>query len=684
MTALLERAPRGDAPSPPAERFRPDIQGLRAIAVGSVVLYHAGIGAVSGGYIGVDVFFVISGFLITSHLLREILATGGLGFGRFYARRARRILPAAFVVIALTLVGAVLFAPPTQLPSTLRDAIATSLYVPNMLFAHRATDYLAQGQAPSFYQHFWSLGVEEQFYLLWPLLLVVAFVLLRRSRARLAVAMGAVALASFAACVMVTGTDEPTAFFWLPTRAWEFALGGLVALALAGPRRLPRPLAISLAALGLVGLVIAIFGYDGQTRFPGTAAALPVVGTALLILGGTQSGPIGRALSVRPMVFVGEISYALYLVHWPVFTLAQAARGADHPLPLITRLGLLALCVPAAYLLGRLVENPVRRSRRLAGLPAWGTLVGALAVSGVVIAFAATTVSVRGRTSLAADRLAAAPTLGLNPAGTSYVPKNVTPALLDVADDNPATYSDGCHLAPGFKDIPSGCTFGANAAAPLVVLWGDSHAAEWFPALAALADAGTIRLESDTKSGCPSADLDVDYKSSTGPQSYPDCPLWRQNVLRHLADVRPALVIMSNYNHPDLPRGGYPSAGQWGSAISRTLARIPSGVHALVVGETPLASTTPADCLSAHLNHTSSCDLKRSAALVPAMLAAERSAAHAGAATYLDVGPYLCNATTCPAIIGNVEVYRDNQHLTATIAASFSPLFARQLKLVLG
>ena len=277
--------------------FRPDIQGLRAIAVGSVVLYHAGLSKVSGGYVGVDVFFVISGFLITGHLLREILSTGRLSFGVFYARRARRILPAAFAVNILTLIAATMLMPPTELKSTVHDAIATALYAPNMIFANRATDYLAQSGQPSLFQHFWSLGVEEQFYLVWPLLLVATFALVRRRRFWLGVAVGGVALVSFVACVRLTTTNQPWAFFTLPTRAWEFAAGGLTALIIASGRRLPRvPAALAVWA-GLAGLGIAIFGFTDATRFPGTAAALPVLATALVILGGAgiRSGtPSGR------------------------------------------------------------------------------------------------------------------------------------------------------------------------------------------------------------------------------------------------------------------------------------------------------------------------------------------------------------------------------------------------------
>lgn len=670
--------------------FRADIQGLRAIAVGSVVLYHAGITFVSGGYVGVDIFFVISGFLITSHLLRDVLSTGRVAFGSFYARRVRRILPASFVVNVLTLIAALLFIPTTELAGVGRDAIATALYVPNMAFAGRATDYLAQSGPPSLYQHFWSLGVEEQFYLLWPLLLVGVFALARGSRRLLGTVIVAVAAVSFVACVWLTKMNEPWAFFSLPTRAWEFSVGGLVALVLAGDWRLPRiPAALTVLA-GLTGLGVAIFVFSDATVFPGSAAALPVLATAAVILGGASSAdakqgpPASRLLGVRPMVFVGEISYSLYLVHWPIFTIARYANGQNEPLSLAYRLALLVASVPVAYLLYRLVENPVRRSRRLAALRPSRTLLSASAFSVVVVLVAIATVVATSAATISTNRAAPHMVARPNPKGTSYVPSNLQPTLAGATDDNPASYADGCHLAPKYTAIPPNCVFGTNASAPLVVLWGDSHAAEWFPALKPLADEGLIRLESDTKSGCPSADLDVDYRDGTGPQPYPECPVWRQVVLDRLTAAPPALVIMSNYNHPDLPQGGFPTPAAWSSAISRTITAIPSQTSVVVLGETPLPDTTPADCLAANISNTSACDLVRSKALVPAMVKAERTASQTPKSQYVDLSNYLCNSTTCPPIIGNVLVYRDSQHLTATFAKAMSAVVDQQIELALA
>ncbi|HEY3736101.1 MAG TPA: acyltransferase family protein [Jatrophihabitans sp.] len=677
-------------------RFRPDVQGLRAIAVGSVVLYHGGVSWLGGGYVGVDVFFVISGFLITTHLLRDVLTPGRFSFASFYARRARRILPASLVVNLFTLIAVAVLLTPLDVRAAVPDSIWTALYVPNLRFAGEATNYLAQSSFPSPYQHFWSLGVEEQFYLLWPLLLVLACwaahrFARRRSRRSVGLVLAAVTLASFVACVRLTRTSQSWAFFSPWTRAWEFAVGGLVALAFTGRLRLPRTAATCVQWAGLAGLVLAIVGYDDRTTFPGVAAALPVLATAALILGGAAPVDVSaagdrpniptRVLSVRPMRFVGEISYSLYLVHWPVLTIAAAMHGAT---PSLTeRLLLVACCVPLAYGLYRWVENPVRRSRRVGGISSRRTLLTALACSVAVIAVSLVTNVVSSHAALTSSRVAGAPKVVRNPSGTSYVPSNLQPSLAAVADDNPQSYTDGCHLAVDFTDPVTNCTFGSNPAAPLVVLFGDSHAAEWFPALQRLANEGKIRLESQTKSGCPSADLPVDWHSGTGPQPYPECPVWRDKVIARLTAAPPALIVLSNYNDPEVPDGGLASASAWSAGISDTVDRLPSTSAIAVLGETPLPGVTPAECLAKHLDDARSCAIDRGAAVDTAKQNAERTATRAANSRYIDLSSYFCNASDCPAIIGNVQVYRDSQHITATFAALMAPVLWKQLRSLL-
>jgi peptidoglycan/LPS O-acetylase OafA/YrhL len=256
-------------------RFRPDIQALRAIAVSTVLLFHAGVPGFDGGFVGVDVFFVISGFLITTHLVHELEREGRVRLALFYARRARRILPAAMVVLAATVVAVILVVPPPLAAGFLRDAAATAVYAPNIAFAVQGTDYLAES-APSPFQHYWSLGVEEQFYLGWPLLLGLLWLLLRRRRARVAVATVILVAVSFGAGVILTQVSPPWAFFGVGTRAWELGVGALVALATPALSRLPQAARLAAAVIGLAGILASATLYSSAIAFPGVAAALQI------------------------------------------------------------------------------------------------------------------------------------------------------------------------------------------------------------------------------------------------------------------------------------------------------------------------------------------------------------------------------------------------------------------------
>src|SRR5215207_8385412 len=298
-------------------RFRADVEGLRAAAVVAVVAYHAGLGGVGGGFVGVDVFYVLSGFLITGLLWEELDGTGRLRLGAFYARRARRLLPAAALVLVVTLVASAVWLSPLQVPVVARDAAAAALYVANYRFAAQRTDYLADA-SPSPLQHYWSLGVEEQFYLLWPLLLLVVFLAARRGRRSATRAAGA-------------AVSQPWAFFSLPTRAWELAAGGLVALAASRLARLPGLAAATLGWLGLEAILWSITRFGPSTPFPGAAALFPVAGTAAVLAAGCAAPRLGPDLVLRrwPLQLGGRLSYAWYLWHWPLLVLAPAVVG--HP-----------------------------------------------------------------------------------------------------------------------------------------------------------------------------------------------------------------------------------------------------------------------------------------------------------------------------------------------------------------
>ncbi len=660
--------------------FRPDVQGLRAIAVGLVLLYHAGIPLIPGGYVGVDVFFVISGFLISSHLLESLERDGRIGFAQFYARRARRILPASFAVAALTAVAALVVYPPTAIERVLRDAIATILYVPNVWFAIQNTDYLAD-HSPSPYQHYWSLGVEEQFYLFWPLVLLGLFLLARHRRRFVTVLILAVAVVSLAACIVITPVQQPAAFFLLPTRAWELLAGALVgALLLGRTWRVPAAAAAIGGWVGVAMILSAALFFDDTTPFPGSAAVLPVVGTALVLAFGaadSRGGPTA-ALSVRPMQFLGLISYSLYLVHWPLLVLPQAAVGETQPLAVWVKVLLgIVLAVPIAYLLFRFVETPLRAPaslvRRRPGVTLWGTL----AVT-VVLA-----VAIAGATAWAASRplptggeASAAPDFPVQPPqSTNFIPENLDPSLETVADDVPRLYADGCH-----HDVPTvtvqDCVYG-DADAPIrIAVFGDSHAAQWFPAVERYADdAGDASVASYTKSSCPAVSVTVLDKNVP----YLACDRWRAAVIERLTTDPVDLVVISSYSA--YPLDGVESESDrrtvWGAGLTETVqSLVDAGSRVLVIADTPRFESSPVTCVSANPFEVDACAGDRSVVLDAELSQTEHAATLEADGDFADLTDFICTASQCPIIVDNLLVYRDVNHLTATYVRYLEPALA--------
>jgi peptidoglycan/LPS O-acetylase OafA/YrhL len=375
--------------SPPhvRPRFRPDIEGLRAIAVGLVLGFHGYREPFTGGFIGVDVFFVISGFLITSLLLREQVKTGQISILGFYARRVRRILPASALVVVVTIVATYLLLGFIAGNATADDAKWTAVFAANIHFGLLGTDYLGSQLPPSPLQHMWSLGVEEQFYVVWPGLFLFLVLLVRGARHRwaLGAVLVAVIVSSLTWSLVQTTTNATWAYFSPLTRAWELGLGALIAVGAVGLGRVTsRWLTETVAALGLVFIAAGALLFDDTTPFPGSAVALPVVGTGLVIAAGcaNECTVVGRMLSVRPMQWVGARSYSLYLWHWPLLIIAAQYLGDD--LTMVQATGMLVAATIASALTYRLLENPVRRSRYLAPRTGLTLAMGAALIAGQV------------------------------------------------------------------------------------------------------------------------------------------------------------------------------------------------------------------------------------------------------------------------------------------------------------
>lgn len=500
---------------------RADIQALRAVAALLVVLFHLWPGSLSGGYIGVDVFFVISGFLITSHLLREAGSGGSIRLGRFWARRARRLLPSALLVLAATAILTWIFVPEIYFEQYFTGIAASALYVENWSLARDAVDYLAEDNTASPSQHYWTLSAEEQFYLVWPLLVVAG---LRAARglglpARRAVfaVLATCTVLSFGYALHATAVRPEQAFFITPTRAWEFGIGALLTFAIpAIRRRLSASAGAALAWAGLAIILACAVQFDADTAMPGTAAIFVVTGAGLFIVSRTSipaRWAPDRVLDLRPIQVTGDISYALYLWHWPLIILMPFIQG--HPNGQRTLVGILVLTFVLAAFSTYGVENPIRfstrRWMRAVGptLATWLTAAAVLATASLLV--------VRHQANRAEhDRAVAANFLTDPPrcAGAASIDPDVpchnpdldrilVPSLEVASQDRPKIEGQSCaSREPDEPIVPCTSRNWDDPSVPHVVIVGDSHARMMSTALQALADKGVLAWKGYFQSGC--------------------------------------------------------------------------------------------------------------------------------------------------------------------------------------
>jgi peptidoglycan/LPS O-acetylase OafA/YrhL len=647
--------------------FRPDVEGLRGIAVLLVVFFHCQVPGFAGGFIGVDIFFALSGYLITKLIVNEIERNGTLNFREFYARRVRRLLPASgLVVVATLLLGFAVYSPLEQAAHA-SMARYTLVYISNYLFMHDAADYFARDVATNPYLHTWSLAVEEQFYLFWPA--VIALALHRTgTRRRAVVVLLVMCVVSFGLCVWLTHVRQPWAFFGSPARAWEFGLGGLASLvrkpALSAHIRWIRPL----SWVGLGAIVAAGYRYSAEMSFPGYAATLPVAGTIAVLLSGASGigSSLQNFLGNTVLLRLGKLSYSLYLWHWPILMLATVR------FPAITWHGKLAaagIALLLAELTFRLLENPIRFNRFLVARPALSLSMALFVpLAGLTVAHFAEHRSFMALASAEQSRLRSA------------------------ADDLSPLVNTHCLSQPGSARLVE-CEFGDHGSGKTVVLFGDSHADQWFPALERVTMKEGWRLITMVKSSCPAARVEV-YSVAFKRIDH-ECSGWREAALARITQLHPAAVLIGDSvgyvegQERDAEHDRLLSASQWREGMRSMLQYLDSfGLETVVLADVPRAGFNVPTCLSravAHDRPTQECMLQRNLSLDDNVRAAEANAAsHFSTVRIVDFTDELCSGSVCPPVIGGQVVYRDNNHLTASFARTLAPAFALRVVPLVG
>ena len=671
-----------------ATGHRRDIEGLRAIAVTLVVLFHLGVPGFDGGYVGVDVFFVVSGFLITSTLLSDTERNGRLSLTNFYARRARRLLPISAVVLVATAIASAIILEPGRMHDVGVDTVAAGLFSSNWVFAGRATDYLASAGAPSPMQHYWSLSLEEQFYVVWPVLLMIGSLVDRRMRKKITVPamITVITVASFVVSVMLTADNPGYSYFGLHTRAWELGLGALIAVFAGRTDYSKVKFATPVGAISVTAIIFAGVSYGAPIDFPGWVAAIPVVATGALIVTGNREGNrVARALGNRVFHFIGARSYSLYLWHWPVIILMEAKvvdvlSGPQQ----VLAMAITFVLAEAGF---RLVENPVRYSKtltksRLRTLAVGGLAMAVVASSGVVLAnyekrvtsgYVAEDTSIYAGTKTLDEKVAVLRSEVRSATLPMPLPDNLEPNLYDVAVGGFSTELGEC-----FQDVHTSlvhlCQFGDPEGDRTLAMFGDSHLAQWFGALNGFAKEHHYKLRVYMHPGCSITGIETMNIFSLA--SEPWCPPWRDASLVDMAKRGIDYVIMTNnfFLFSAKTRKEI-TADHWAQGMQETVSKLTAfGALPIYLGDNPKPPPDLLQCLVHDLSDVSKCFARRSESTRSDFGIAGRQLIEAAGGLYIDLADLMCSAAVCPAVVGNKLLYRDWSHLTKEATELMMPV----------
>jgi len=661
--------------------FRPEIEGLRAIAAILVAVFHIWLGRVSGG---VDVFFVVSSFLITTGLLGHIDRWQRVDFALFWGRLIKRLVPVAYVVLCTVVIVGVVMMPKSRWKDTIEQVAASAAYLENWALAFRSVDYLAQHEAVSPVQHFWALSVQGQFYVLWPLLIAGAAYLARRVgmafRPVLVAACAVIFAGSLAFSVYFTAKNQPFAYFHTAARAWEFSMGALLAIAIPylNPGKRVR---MALGWLGVLAIVSCGIVLQVSRVFPGYAALWPTLAAVCIITAGTSGSRFGadRLLASRPLVYLGGISYGIYLWHFPILAFWRQ-YAQPYELPPGAGVAILALSIGLAALTTHYIEGRIREPRGQTAPRGRPFVFGLACLAPVVVAlgiWSAWYMAVKHPKPIIAvvkkvDHPGAlARTSGFQYAGASDA--DVVPGPLQVAEDRESMDQPGCVSDPEATQ-PGLCRIAGNTRAAgrrlTIAVVGGSHSSQWLPALKLIAEPSGWDVYSFTKSNCPF------YVGSTvSEKEVGSCQRWNQNVMQAILQLHPDAVFMTSTRYDDdaddeFVPDGYINAWQQLAAAH---------IRVVALRDNPDFEFDVSACVELHGADSPLCALPRQKMLeVPSPT--ELIPNPPATVRFIDLSDYFCDGQICPPVIGNVLVYRHMNHITATYVRTLAPMLKSELQ----
>lgn len=668
----------------PAEerKFRPDIEGVRAISSVTVMLYHAGFAFMAGGFTGVDVFYVLSGFLVTGGLLREAEKRGKINFPDFMGRRFRRLLPVSAIVIILTVLATYHWMGPTAGNSVAEDAVWTSLFMANWRFISVGTDYLGAQSTASPLQHYWTLAIEGQFYIAWPLMMMILAVIARKvvvlsMRTITAAVLVVMFIVSYWWSIVSTPGDATVAYFSTWTRAWEIAVGCLLAVYLPQILRLSSAIGSWLMIAGVALIIASCFIIQGDTPFPGWIAILPVTGAAAVVTGGSvaANSPMDRVLQLPFLQMLGKYSYGMYLWHWPMLQIGPSIFG--RPFSATEKVLVLILATITAGITYRLIEDPARNIAWLKQrTPAFSLAFGALLILAPIAVSQNAIRTNREEAPISIEQAAL----------DSYPSESEVLAAVASSVDaeewpeqapritNPA-YSEECDVSRAATSS-SACVHGDPNGSKVAVVYGDSHAAMWIPAFDLIGKANDWQIVQLNKPGCIAPDFPT-YSNVVGGE-YTACIEYRAWAIEKIAEIQPDLVIITSAydgalrsDNGEKTTDGLDEA--WETGLGKTIDAIsPNAGRVIVLGDQAYPTQAGINCLEANPNDVKSCGDTVDDAVHAEHNAAEARVAEEHGAGYIDIVPWMCTDEFCPAVINGITVHRDRMHINENFAVWLS------------